>query len=91
MVNSGLTEKDNPYEVPRVSQYRLASHLSAALVLYAGFLWSGLNHLLPVNTVSMLEIWHVKVLSLGGILPVLKPLKGHNTQSSSHMSQIFSK
>ena len=47
MVNSGLEAKSDPHEMPRVSQYRLASHLSLALLLYVGFVWSALNHLLP--------------------------------------------
>lgn len=40
MVKSGLEDSlmDTPGAVPRVSQYRLAAHLSAALVLYAGML-----------------------------------------------------
>lgn len=40
MVKSGLSEEilTTPGAVPRVSQYRLAAHLSAALLLYAGML-----------------------------------------------------
>jgi cytochrome c oxidase assembly protein subunit 15 len=34
---------DTPGAVPRVSQYRLAAHLGAALVLYAGMLSTGLQ------------------------------------------------
>lgn len=38
MVKSGLDEElfTTPGAVPRVSQYRLAAHLGAALVLYTG-------------------------------------------------------
>ncbi|EDW74767.1 uncharacterized protein Dwil_GK15851 [Drosophila willistoni] len=48
MVKSGLENRfDDPNDVPRVSQYRLASHLAAAFVLYAFFLSNGLSKLYP--------------------------------------------
>ncbi|XP_070540473.1 heme A synthase COX15-like [Ptychodera flava] len=47
MVKSGLEEPKGEYDVPRVSQYRLASHLGSALLLYTLMLWTGLGHLLP--------------------------------------------
>ncbi|XP_063289646.1 cytochrome c oxidase assembly protein COX15 homolog [Pelobates fuscus] len=47
MVKSGLEEKPESYDVPRVSQYRLAAHLGSALVLYCASLWTGLSLLLP--------------------------------------------
>jgi cytochrome c oxidase assembly protein subunit 15 len=47
MVKSGLEEKPKSTDVPRVSQYRLAAHLGSAFLLYSGFLWSSLTHLLP--------------------------------------------
>ncbi|XP_056326541.1 cytochrome c oxidase assembly protein COX15 homolog [Danio aesculapii] len=49
MVKSGLEEKPESYDVPRVSQYRLAAHLGSALLLYAASLWTGLILLLPAN------------------------------------------
>lgn len=52
ILKSGLEEKSDPYAMPRVSQYRLASHLGSAMILYALFLWQGLNHILPPNQVS---------------------------------------
>ena len=52
MVKSGLKQKDDVNAVPRVSQYRLAAHLSSALVLYSLFLWSGLTHVLEPKQVS---------------------------------------
>lgn len=45
MVKSGLEEKPGPNDIPRVSQYRLASHLGSAFLLYTLFLWQGLSHL----------------------------------------------
>uniref|UniRef100_A0A8R1TLC9 Cytochrome c oxidase assembly protein COX15 homolog n=1 Tax=Onchocerca volvulus TaxID=6282 RepID=A0A8R1TLC9_ONCVO len=46
MVKSGLDPTNNSNkEIPRVSEYRLASHLSLAFVLYTVFLWTGLSHI----------------------------------------------
>lgn len=44
MVKSGLDDAlmETPGAIPRVSQYRLASHLGLALLLYAGMFSSGL-------------------------------------------------
>nr|XP_006824222.1 PREDICTED: cytochrome c oxidase assembly protein COX15 homolog [Saccoglossus kowalevskii] len=50
MVKSGL-EEPKTEDVPRVSQYRLASHLGSALLLYTLMLWSGLTHLMPTQNV----------------------------------------
>lgn len=50
MVKSGLEDRfHGENDVPRVSQYRLASHLSFAFVLYTLFLWSALDHLIPAK------------------------------------------
>ncbi|CAD7088724.1 unnamed protein product [Hermetia illucens] len=50
MVKSGLEDRfHKESDVPRVSQYRLASHLTFAFVLYTLFLWSALDHLLPAE------------------------------------------
>lgn len=45
MVKSGLDHDPQGAHVPRVSQYRLALHLSTAFTLYLGCLWTGLSHL----------------------------------------------
>lgn len=52
MVRSGLEAErfEGPESSePRVSQYRLAAHLSLALLLYTLFLWSALDRLLPAK------------------------------------------
>uniref|UniRef100_A0A8C8DHV7 Cytochrome c oxidase assembly homolog 15 (yeast) n=1 Tax=Oryzias sinensis TaxID=183150 RepID=A0A8C8DHV7_9TELE len=49
MVKSGLEEKQDSYDVPRVSQYRLSAHLGSALLLYTASLWMGLTMLLPAH------------------------------------------
>ena len=49
MVKSGL-DHDNflgPSDVPRVSQYRLAAHLSSAVVLYSVLFWNAKDILYP--------------------------------------------
>ena len=55
MVKSGLQEPAKQTDVPRVSQYRLAAHLGSAILLFTGFLWSSITHLLPnsPNQVAM--------------------------------------
>ena len=41
MVKSGLTENpDAPTDVPRVSPYRLATHLTGAFTIYAAMIWT---------------------------------------------------
>ena len=53
MVKSGLDEElISKTEIPRVSQYRLASHLGLAFIAYAGMFWSALGQLLPRSQVS---------------------------------------
>ena len=47
MVKSGLKPKENPDNVPRVSQYRLAAHLGMALLLYSSMLYTALGLLMP--------------------------------------------
>ncbi|XP_054885078.1 cytochrome c oxidase assembly protein COX15 homolog [Poeciliopsis prolifica] len=52
MVKSGLEEKPESHDVPRVSQYRLCAHLGSALVLYCASLWTGLTLILPANKMA---------------------------------------
>ncbi|XP_065175433.1 heme A synthase COX15-like [Sycon ciliatum] len=47
MVKSGLEQPKEATDIPRVSQYRLASHLGSALLLYILMFSSGLKILLP--------------------------------------------
>uniref|UniRef100_A0A0K0FFV0 Cytochrome c oxidase assembly protein COX15 homolog (inferred by orthology to a human protein) n=1 Tax=Strongyloides venezuelensis TaxID=75913 RepID=A0A0K0FFV0_STRVS len=51
MVKSGLDPSNNSNkDIPRVSQYRLATHLGMAFLLFSEFLWTGLNFVLkPVD------------------------------------------
>uniref|UniRef100_A0A7N8XRL9 Cytochrome c oxidase assembly protein COX15 homolog n=1 Tax=Mastacembelus armatus TaxID=205130 RepID=A0A7N8XRL9_9TELE len=52
MVKSGLEEKPESYDVPRVSQYRLCAHLGSALLLYCASLWTGLTMLIPAHKMA---------------------------------------
>ena len=67
MVKSGLDPKnfEGPSDVPRVSQYRLAAHLSTAMVLYSVLFWSSLDILLPA-----------KKIEVGKLLPAVKKIRG---------------
>jgi len=52
MVKSGLDHNNflGPCDVPRVSQYRLAAHLSSAVVLYSFLFWNAKSILKPSLT-----------------------------------------
>ncbi|XRB15905.1 cytochrome c oxidase assembly protein COX15 [Pseudoscourfieldia marina] len=48
MVRSGLKHENfGEHDVPRVSPYRLAAHLTSAFAIYTGLLWSSLGLLQP--------------------------------------------
>ena len=49
MVKSGLEDKPDSHDIPRVSQYRLAAHLGSAFVLYLSMFKTSLDILLPVQ------------------------------------------
>ncbi|XP_050459112.1 cytochrome c oxidase assembly protein COX15 homolog isoform X3 [Cataglyphis hispanica] len=54
MVKSGLEDRFvEPSDVPRVSQYRLAAHLGLALLIYTGFLYNALDHLIPAEKLTI--------------------------------------
>lgn len=61
MVKSGLEDRfQGPSDVPRVSQYRLASHLTLAFILYTGFLMTAFEQLMP----SKLQVGEVTAKAL---------------------------
>jgi len=65
MVKSGLDEeKINKTEIPRVSQYRLAAHLTLAFLLYAGLIWCALCQFIPRPKVHVCSIAHVTLCGL---------------------------
>lgn len=60
MVRSGLVD------VPEVSQYRLAAHLSLAFVIYAALVWTGLSLMFrPHATIA--DSAHRRVRTLAGV------------------------
>ena len=53
MVKSGLESKPvSSTDIPRVSQYRLASHLAMAVVLYSSMLYTALGILAPPTSTA---------------------------------------
>lgn len=79
MVRSGLKEPDSPYEVPRVSPYRLASHLTSAFAIYALMVWTTLSSAFPkpLSTVvdsstalKSMNLLRSKALPFAGLLSV---------------------
>lgn len=61
MVKSGLDPKNNSHkEIPRVSEYRLATHLTMAFVLYTVFLWTGLSCVFkPHDVCYFFSLWNL--------------------------------
>lgn len=71
MVKSGLEEKSQPNDMPRVSQYRLAAHLGTALVLYSGLFYASLSHLLtPHKIVEFARLPLVRKVAHGTVAAV---------------------
>ncbi|KAL6858890.1 hypothetical protein ACP4OV_017892 [Aristida adscensionis] len=56
MVKSGLEEPPSDYVQPRVSPYRLATHLTSAFLIYCGILWTALSVVMP-NPPTGTMIW----------------------------------
>lgn len=53
MVKSGLENRfHEPNDVPRVSQYRLATHLSLAFLLYISMFWAALDNIMPAQKLA---------------------------------------
>ncbi|XP_074560368.1 heme A synthase COX15-like [Curcuma longa] len=55
MVKSGLEEPPTEYVQPRVSPYRLATHLTSAFAIYCGILWTALSVVMPDPPSETLE------------------------------------
>lgn len=68
MVRSGFVEPKEHMplsnnEAPRVSAYRLTTHLAAALTIYGGLIWTGMQVITPQNLISKKSL-------LNGIVPI---------------------
>lgn len=82
MVKSGLEDRfTEPSDVPRVSQYRLAVHLGLALLLYTGFLYNALDHLIPAQKVA--------IDSGKAAIDAMKPLKRFKRLMHSTKGLVF--
>lgn len=82
MVKSGLEDRFHELtDIPRVSQYRLAAHLSMALLLFSGFFWTALEIILPPQPssilISSLKKFRVMAHSCKGLV-FLTALSGKN-------------
>lgn len=69
MVRSGFTDpkEHTPLSqnaVPRVSAYRLVTHLSTALTIYGGLIWTGMSILYPKKKISSLRVPILATLGL---------------------------
>ncbi|XP_070154484.1 heme A synthase COX15 [Polyergus mexicanus] len=74
MVKSGLEDRFvEPSDIPRVSQYRLAAHLGLALLVYTGFLYNALDHLIPAEKLTI-NFSDIKVTN--NALKTIKRFKG---------------
>lgn len=62
MVKSGLKEKPEYQNRPRVSPYRLATHLGMATILYSNLLWNAFNLLLTIPAVDPSDLKTIKYL-----------------------------
>ncbi|ERN19097.1 cytochrome c oxidase assembly protein COX15 isoform X1 [Amborella trichopoda] len=58
MVKSGLEEPASEYAQPRVSPYRLATHLTSAFIIYCGLFWTGLSVVMPQPPTGSLSWIH---------------------------------
>lgn len=71
MVKSGLKEKPDYQNRPRVSPYRLTTHLAMATTLYAGLLWHSFKLLIKpteVDPQDAVKLKYLKNLRIIGIV-----------------------
>lgn len=77
MVKSGLEDRPDSPDIPRVSQYRLAAHLGMAFVLYLGMLKTSLDVLLPATHASSPALKNIRRWSGGvGVLAFVTATSG---------------
>ena len=78
MVKSGLDHAnfEGPNDVPRVSQYRLAAHLSSAVALYSFMLWNSLSILKPAQKIVLDNLVADKAKALQGFRKLAMGTKG---------------
>ena len=64
------------YDIPRVSPYRLATHLSSAFVIYAGIVWTGLTVLREVPLLAASTVSSEQLAAATRIRQLALPLAG---------------
>lgn len=71
MVKSGLKEKPDYQNRPRVSPYRLMTHLMMATTIYSGLLWNSFNLLIEPVQVNQNEIKKLQYLRKMRIIGII--------------------
>lgn len=81
MVKSGLEAPTSiegggygGYDIPRVSPYRLATHLTSAFVIYAGIIWTGLTVLREVPRLAAPDLTEKQLVAAMRIRRFVMPL-----------------
>ncbi len=73
MVKSGLKEKPDYQDRPRVSPYRLMTHLMMATAIYSGILYNAFTLLIkptPVDPNNLDQIKYIKKMRIIGIIMI---------------------
>lgn len=73
MVKSGLKEKPDYQDRPRVSPYRLMTHLMMATAIYSGILYNAFTLLIkpaPVDPNNLQQIKYLRKLRIIGIVMI---------------------
>ena len=73
MVKSGLKEKPEYQDRPRVSPYRLMTHLMMATAIYSGILYNAFTLLIkptPVDPNNLEQIKYLKKMRIIGIIMI---------------------
>ncbi|KAG2627838.1 hypothetical protein PVAP13_3KG264019 [Panicum virgatum] len=95
MVKSGLEEPTSEYVQPRVSPYRLATHLTSAFVIYCGILWTALSVVMPdpptgsmswVNGASKIRKLAIPVSAVVGITAISGAFVAGNDAGNAYNS-----
>lgn len=76
MVKSGLEEQDFSHDCPRVSPYRLATHLTGAFTIYSGMLWTTLSVINPLSPSQSPEATKVLIDATKSLHRMVHPLAG---------------
>lgn len=77
MVKSGLKQSENEkFDVPRVSPYRLAAHLTGAFTIYTGMFWTTLSVMNPVADAQLPKATEALIGATKRLHKVVHPLAG---------------